>query len=258
MTRTWSIKRSPSKRGGAHEPLLPGSRSAPAEDVEQGLAEAPQTASVWRLLREARPEAWALMVATVFLLIGSLANLAVPKTAGGGCLSPPYCSACTHHARTQRCCSVSTDRVVTVCAHAGGLIDACTQAASGVLTPSDAQAVLNQQLVYLITILLVGGVASGLRAYMFNAAAERVMCRLRVQLFSKVCGQQLTAARTAAVQGAAQYDQAAWERGRDGHGDRGQLLQQMHGTSHCSTATCTDALALHCCSCCGTCCWCCA
>lgn len=69
---------------------------------------------------------------------------------------------------------------------AGGLIDACTQAASGVLTPTHAQAVLNQQLMYVIGILLVGGVASGLRAYMFNAAAERVMCRLRVQLFSKV------------------------------------------------------------------------
>ena len=69
---------------------------------------------------------------------------------------------------------------------AGGLIDACTQAASGVLSPAQARAVLNQQLEYVIGILLVGGIASGLRAYMFNAAAERVMCRLRVQLFSKV------------------------------------------------------------------------
>jgi hypothetical protein len=69
---------------------------------------------------------------------------------------------------------------------AGGLIDACTRATSGVLTPAQAQAVLNQQLEYVVGILLIGGVASGLRAYMFNAAAERVMCRLRVQLFSKV------------------------------------------------------------------------
>lgn len=68
---------------------------------------------------------------------------------------------------------------------AGGLIDACTQAASGVLTPAQAHAVLNQQLMYVGGILLVGGIASGLRAYLFNAAAERVMCRLRVQLFSK-------------------------------------------------------------------------
>jgi hypothetical protein len=71
-------------------------------------------------------------------------------------------------------------------AHAGGLIDACTQAAAGVLTPTQAQHVLNQQLTYVIGILVAGGIASGLRAYMFNAAAERVMCRLRVQLFSQV------------------------------------------------------------------------
>lgn len=54
------------------------------------------------------------------------------------------------------------------------------------LTPTQAQGVLNQQLTYVIGILVIGGIASGLRAYMFNAAAERVMCRLRVQLFSQV------------------------------------------------------------------------
>jgi hypothetical protein len=73
----------------------------------------------------------------------------------------------------------------------GGLIDACTQAAAGTLTPDDARAVLNRQLLLVLGIMAVGGVASGLRAYLFSAAAERVMCRLRVQLFSKVpcvCG----------------------------------------------------------------------
>lgn len=161
MVRTWSPAK---QQGSLRQPLLTGSSSrsstpaqhgpAADDDVEQGLPEAPQTSSVWRLLREARPEAWALSVATFFLLIGSLANLAVPKIAGG-------------------------------------LIDACTQAASGVLTPTQAQAVLNQQLLYVIGILLVGGIASGVRAYMFNAAAERVMCRLRVQLFSKLVMQEV-------------------------------------------------------------------
>jgi hypothetical protein len=81
---------------------------------------------------------------------------------------------------------------VVGCTHAGGLIDACTQAASGVLTPGQARLVLNQQLEYVVCILVIGGIASGFRAYLFNAAAERVMCRLRVQLFSKVC-QRITA-----------------------------------------------------------------
>jgi hypothetical protein len=93
MTRTWSERRSPSKRTSSlHQPLLQGSSSSNAHasshasdnhDLEQGVPEAPQTASVLRLLREARPEAWTLSVATIFLLIGSLANLAVPKIAGG-------------------------------------------------------------------------------------------------------------------------------------------------------------------------------
>lgn len=93
MTRTWSERRSPSKRSSSlRQPLLQGSSSRNAQatshasddDLEQGVPEAPQTASVLRLLREARPEAWTLSVATFFLLIGSLANLAVPKIAGGG------------------------------------------------------------------------------------------------------------------------------------------------------------------------------
>lgn len=81
-----SGKRS-SSSGGVRQPLLaPGNDSAAAEadveDLEQGLQEAPQTSSVLRLLREARPEALTLSVASFFLLIGSLANLAVPKIAG--------------------------------------------------------------------------------------------------------------------------------------------------------------------------------
>lgn len=225
--------RSPSKRSSLRQPLLPGSSSsnaqephAQAEDLEAGLPEAPQTSSVLRLLREAKPEAWTLSVATFFLLIGSLANLAVPKIAGE-CVT--RCSRCmdVHYMQLFIICELFSDDGInslasriestvgryrggirqkkperklvstsTTLGHlarrdvanacAGGLIDACTQAASGTLTPTQAQAVLNQQLEYVVGILLIGGVASGLRAYLFNAAAERVMCRLRVQLFSKV------------------------------------------------------------------------
>lgn len=84
------------RSGGLRQPLLGGANrtdSTPAAaandsnevDLEQGPAEAPQTASVWRLLREARPEALTLTIATLCLLIGSLASLAVPKIAGNLC-----------------------------------------------------------------------------------------------------------------------------------------------------------------------------
>jgi len=102
MVRTWSPAK---QQGSLRQPLLTGSSSrsstpaqhgpAADDDVEQGLPEAPQTSSVWRLLREARPEAWALSVATFFLLIGSLANLAVPKIAGAGHSWDALCSTCT-------------------------------------------------------------------------------------------------------------------------------------------------------------------
>jgi hypothetical protein len=37
-------------------------------------------------------------------------------------------------------------------------------------------------------VMAAGGLASGLRAFLFNSAAERVMCRLRVRLFTKISG----------------------------------------------------------------------
>eukprot|EP00878_Enallax_costatus_P041044 GHUV01047494.1.p1 GENE.GHUV01047494.1~~GHUV01047494.1.p1 ORF type:complete len:568 (+),score=162.46 GHUV01047494.1:219-1922(+) len=74
---------------------------------------------------------------------------------------------------------------------AGELVDACTKAAAGDLAPSAAQQDLNQQLYIVLAVIAVGGLASGLRAYLFNAAAERVMCRLRVKLFSKLVLQEV-------------------------------------------------------------------
>jgi hypothetical protein len=56
--------------------------AAPGDDVETGLAPAPQTSSILRLLREGRPERWTLLLASLFLAVGSLATLAVPKLAG--------------------------------------------------------------------------------------------------------------------------------------------------------------------------------
>lgn len=84
MVRADKCSSSSSSSGGVRQPLLaPGAAAeADVEDLEQGLPEAPQTSSVLRLLREARPEALTLSVASFFLLIGSLANLAVPKIAG--------------------------------------------------------------------------------------------------------------------------------------------------------------------------------
>ena len=48
-------------------------------------------------------------------------------------------------------------------------------------------------LVEILAILAVGGVASGLRAWLFDSAATRVMARLRMRLFSSLMSQEMGA-----------------------------------------------------------------
>ena len=145
-----------SNASGIRQPLLAADR----EDIE--AYEAPDTSSVGRLLSEARPEASSLVIGTFFLLISSLANLALPKVAGG-------------------------------------LIDACSKAASGELTPHEAYQQLNFLLYIACAILGVGGLAGGIRSYLFGSAAERVMCRLRSRLFSRLVIQEVAFFDTAPV-----------------------------------------------------------
>lgn len=128
------------------QPLLAPSER-PQRDVES-QCEDRNTASVWRLLSEAKPETGILVLATFFLFIGSLASLAVPTLAGK-------------------------------------LIDACYKA-EGEWDTSWAKHEITVELFQIFAVLAVGGLASGLRGYLFNSAAERVMWRLRVKLFSKV------------------------------------------------------------------------
>jgi len=111
------------------------------------------TRGMLRLFALAREEVWVLLLATVMLLVGSLAAVAVPKLAGQ-------------------------------------LLDICINI-SKFSTKRDAETRANEQLVEIIIILAVGGVASGLRAWLFNGAAERVMARLRARLFRHLMSQEL-------------------------------------------------------------------
>lgn len=64
------------QHNGLHTPLL----SRADGDLESGAR--PDSPGVLRLLAESRSEAGTLVLATIFLLIGALANLAVPKVGG--------------------------------------------------------------------------------------------------------------------------------------------------------------------------------
>ncbi|WIA16896.1 hypothetical protein OEZ85_013823 [Tetradesmus obliquus] len=132
----------------------PAAAAAPAAPAAAADADAAPRVGVLRLLSEAKPEAGTITIATFFLFIAALANLAIPKIAGR-------------------------------------LIDACTQAAAGQITAAAARALLDQNLYLVLAVMGAGGLASGLRAYLFNSAAERVMCRLRVRLFTQLVQQEV-------------------------------------------------------------------
>ncbi|KAK9823789.1 hypothetical protein WJX72_005523 [[Myrmecia] bisecta] len=120
-------------------------------DAEAGERKKPAT--VWRLFGLAKEETCVLLLATVALFVGSLATVAVPKLAGN-------------------------------------LIDVCINF-SRQGDERDAKAKLDLMLYEILGILAVGGVANGIRAWLFNGAAERVMCRLRSRLFKSLIGQEI-------------------------------------------------------------------
>ncbi|KAK9828398.1 hypothetical protein WJX81_003942 [Elliptochloris bilobata] len=130
--------------------LRDGTADVFAPDVEIGKK---KSASAWRLLALAKEEALCLVVATLALLVSSLATVAVPKLAGS-------------------------------------LIDVCIQ--YGQEGGRDtAKRHLNNMLYQILGILAIGGVATGIRSWLFNSAAERVMWQLRNRLFQRLVEQEI-------------------------------------------------------------------
>ena len=75
---------------------------------------------------------------------------------------------------------------------AGELIDVAinSQQPSG-SSPEAAQRRTNIILAQIIAVVVLGGVAGGLRSWLFQSAAERVMYRLRVRLFQSLVNQEV-------------------------------------------------------------------
>lgn len=121
-------------------------------DEESGKQ--PQGATVWRLFGLARQEVWVIVLGTVALGLASLCTIAIPKLAGD-------------------------------------LIDICIHYGQGSFDADAAKHKLNGMLYKILIVLAVGGVASGFRSWLFNSAAERVMCNLRHRLFSHLMDQEI-------------------------------------------------------------------
>jgi ABC-type multidrug transport system fused ATPase/permease subunit len=113
-------------------------------DAESGSEPSNRHATPAKLVSLAKEETLLLAAATVVLLLASVFQVAIPKLAGD-------------------------------------LIDVAVKKQGGESSEGlyhDANVILLQ----IIVIVVVSGVASGLRAYLFESAAERVMFRLRVRV----------------------------------------------------------------------------
>lgn len=93
-----------------------------------------------------------LALATVFLLLGSVASLALPRLAGE-------------------------------------LVDSCLRAQKGDV--HQAKADINKYSLQVLAVLAAGGLAGGLRAWLFGSAAQRVMTKLRTKLFRRIMDQEV-------------------------------------------------------------------
>ena len=72
---------------------------------------------------------------------------------------------------------------------AGELLDIATAAQHCGSTAEQARRQANEILLQIIAVVVVGGVAGGVRGWLFQSAAERVMYRLRIRLFAALLQQ---------------------------------------------------------------------
>ncbi|CAL8472139.1 g11681 [Coccomyxa elongata] len=143
--------------GGGRRRILSKDYTLLRDDQDAGDFETGQQrngASAWRLISLAKEQAFVLFLGTVALLVGSLATVAVPKLAGE-------------------------------------LIDVCITYGKEGSSGDEAKDVLNKKLLQIIGILAVGGIATGIRTWLFNASAEKVMWRLRNNLFTHIILQEV-------------------------------------------------------------------
>ncbi|KAM0937505.1 putative bacterial ABC-type protein transporter [Dioscorea sansibarensis] len=152
MGKNLRIKSSPSNR----IPLLTqqeGSSNGPS-DLEEGVAVQAANVGFCRVVRLAKPDAGKLVIATIALLIASTTSILIPK-------------------------------------YGGRIIDIVS---GDVNTPEEkAQALkdVNNTILEIVLIVLIGSVCTALRAWLFNSASERVVARLRKDLFSHLINQEI-------------------------------------------------------------------
>ncbi|EMS50568.1 ABC transporter B family member 25 [Triticum urartu] len=116
-------------------------------DLEEGSNVQAANVGFCRVIKLAKHDAGKLVFATVALLVASLSNLLVPK-------------------------------------YGGKIIDIVSRDVQRPEDKAQALADVNGTILYIVLIVVTGSVCTALRAWLFNSASERVVARLRQDLFS--------------------------------------------------------------------------
>ncbi|KAG8501694.1 hypothetical protein CXB51_003878 [Gossypium anomalum] len=127
---------------------------SPLSDLEQGNAEEAVNVGFWRVFALAKPDAGKIIVATFALLIASTTNLLIPK-------------------------------------YGGMIIDIVSRDIRTPEQQSEALEAVKNTVTYIVLIVVIGSVSTALRSWLFSSASERVVARLRRDLFSHLIHQEI-------------------------------------------------------------------
>lgn len=131
-----------------------GSSNGPATDLEYGDAIQAANVGFSRVLLLAKPDAGRLIIATIALLIASTSSLLIPSFGG---------------------------RIIDIVSR-------------DIKTPEEQTEALNavkDTILAVVLVVVVGSFSTALRAWLFSSASERVVARLRKDLFSHLMQQEI-------------------------------------------------------------------
>lgn len=130
------------------------SPDGPATDLELGGGTEAANVGFSRVFALAKPDAGKLIVGTIALLIASTSSLLIPK-------------------------------------YGGMIIDIVSRDIKTPEQQSEALDAVKNTILYIVLIVVVGSLCTALRAWLFSSASERVVARLRKDLFSHLINQEI-------------------------------------------------------------------
>ncbi|XP_022741632.1 ABC transporter B family member 27-like isoform X2 [Durio zibethinus] len=126
----------------------------PVSDLEQGSAVEAANVGFCRVFSLAKPDAGKIIVGTIALLIASTSSLLIPK-------------------------------------YGGMIIDIVSRDIKTPKQQSDALEAVKNTVIYIVLIVVVGSLCTALESWLFSSASEKVVARLRKDLFSHLIQQEI-------------------------------------------------------------------